>query len=111
MSFSGGACLLSTANDYSRFLQMLLNGGELDGIRVLSPKTIELMTVSHLGDVEFPQGNGNEFGIGGRSSPEYAVPSEVPMAAFDDDLLEGVIITGSAAMHELIKQGAVTLSF
>jgi CubicO group peptidase (beta-lactamase class C family) len=48
-SFSGGAGLLSTASDYARFLQMLLNGGELDGARILSPKSIELMTMDHLG--------------------------------------------------------------
>ena len=42
--FAGGAGLLSTATDYARFLQMLLNGGELDGVRLLSPKTVELAT-------------------------------------------------------------------
>jgi CubicO group peptidase (beta-lactamase class C family) len=47
--FSGGAGLLSTARDYGRFLQMLLNGGQLDGVRVLSPKTVELMTANHTG--------------------------------------------------------------
>ncbi|MGH8168664.1 MAG: serine hydrolase domain-containing protein [Woeseiaceae bacterium] len=61
-SFSGGAGLLSTASDYARFLQMLLNGGELDGRRVLSPKTVQLMTVSHLGEVTFNEGEG--FGLG-----------------------------------------------
>ncbi len=39
-SFSGGAGLLATATDYARFLQMLLNGGELDGERILSRKTV-----------------------------------------------------------------------
>lgn len=47
--FSGGAGLLSTARDYGRFLQMLLNGGQLDGVRVLAPKTVELMTANHTG--------------------------------------------------------------
>ncbi|HXH07215.1 MAG TPA: serine hydrolase domain-containing protein [Vicinamibacterales bacterium] len=47
--FSGGAGLLSTAADYARFLQMLANGGELDGVRLLAPKTVELMTVNHVG--------------------------------------------------------------
>ncbi|MCY4628184.1 MAG: serine hydrolase [Acidobacteria bacterium] len=49
MSFSGGAGLLSTAPDYARFLQMLLNGGKLGDARILSPKSVELMTVDHLG--------------------------------------------------------------
>ncbi len=49
MAFAGGAGLLSTARDYGRFLQMLLNGGEIDGVRLLSPKTVELMTVEPRG--------------------------------------------------------------
>ena len=48
--FSGGAGLLSTASDYGRLLQMLLNGGELDGVRILSPKTVALMHENHTGD-------------------------------------------------------------
>lgn len=46
--FSGGGGLVSTAGDYLRFCQMLLNGGELAGERLLSRKTIELMTINHL---------------------------------------------------------------
>ncbi len=49
MNDSGGAGALSTANDYLRFAQMLLNGGELDGVRVISRSTIKLMTSDHLG--------------------------------------------------------------
>lgn len=45
---SGGGGLVSTADDYMRFCRMLLNGGELDGARLLSPKTIALMTINHL---------------------------------------------------------------
>ena len=47
---SGGGGLVSTAQDYQRFCQMLLNGGQLDGARILGPKTIELMTMNHLPD-------------------------------------------------------------
>ncbi len=61
-SFSGGAGLLSTAMDYARFLQMILNDGSLEGVRILSPKTVELMSVSHLGDIGFQPGQG--FGLG-----------------------------------------------
>jgi len=61
-SFSGGAGLLSTAGDYARFLQMLLNEGELDGTRILTPKTVQLMTVNHLGQLAFRDGLG--FGLG-----------------------------------------------
>lgn len=60
--FSGGAGLLSTAPDYARFLQMLLNGGELEGVRVLSPKTVELMHANHVGDKYHEQADG--FGLG-----------------------------------------------
>ena len=61
-SFSGGAGLLSTATDYARFLQMMLNGGELEGTRLLSRKTVELMTTNHLTDQPFRAGQG--FGLG-----------------------------------------------
>ena len=65
--FSGGAGLVSKAGDYARFAQMLLNGGELDGVRLLSPKTIELMTMSHTSDLKGDQpilGPGVGFGLG-----------------------------------------------
>jgi len=45
---SGGGGLVSTAADYLRFAHMLLNGGELDGARILAPKTVQLMTANHL---------------------------------------------------------------
>ncbi|GAC1415334.1 MAG: serine hydrolase domain-containing protein [Gemmatimonadaceae bacterium] len=61
-SFSGGAGLLSTAPDYARFLQMLLNGGELDGVRILGPKTIDLMTTNQVGTLYWNPGEG--FGLG-----------------------------------------------
>lgn len=60
--FGGGAGLLSTPMDYARFLQMLLNGGELDGERVLSPKTVELMTANHVGSLY--QDGAMGFGLG-----------------------------------------------
>lgn len=60
--FSGGAGLLSTASDYGRFLQMLLNGGEVDGVRLLAPKTVELMHVNHTG-TKYTQDTG-AFGLG-----------------------------------------------
>jgi CubicO group peptidase (beta-lactamase class C family) len=43
----GGGGLVSTAKDYARFAQMLLNGGVLDGVHILSPATVELMTSNH----------------------------------------------------------------
>jgi CubicO group peptidase (beta-lactamase class C family) len=49
--FSGGGGLMSTAEDYAQFAQMLLNGGELNGRRLLSPRTVELMASNHVGDM------------------------------------------------------------
>ena len=48
VGLSGGIGLVSTAADYMRFAQMLLNGGELDGVRLLGRKTVELMRTNHL---------------------------------------------------------------
>lgn len=45
---SGGGGLVSTLTDYARFAQMLVNGGELDGVRILSRKTVQLMGTNHL---------------------------------------------------------------
>jgi CubicO group peptidase (beta-lactamase class C family) len=57
---SGGGGLVSTARDYARFAQMLLNHGELDGARILSPATVDLMTSNHLA----PKLMTGEFAIG-----------------------------------------------
>lgn len=61
--FSGGAGLLSTAADYGRFLQMLLNGGVLDGVRLLSPKTVAFATANHVGSLYDEKGLGFGFGF------------------------------------------------
>ncbi|GFP74573.1 serine hydrolase domain-containing protein [Clostridium fungisolvens] len=68
---SGGAGLLSTLSDYSRFAQMLANGGELNGIKILSSKTIELMSTNHLSpeqilDFDWPYQAGYGYGLGVR---------------------------------------------
>jgi CubicO group peptidase (beta-lactamase class C family) len=67
----GGGCAVSTAVDYLRFAQMLANGGELDGVRVLARKTVEYMTADHIGPEidtsllrEYPNINGYGFGLG-----------------------------------------------
>src|SRR5882757_2030263 len=77
---SGGGGLLSTTMDYARFSQMLLNGGSLDGSRIIGRKTLELMASDHLGpDVKvdsplMPAGHG--FGLG------FAVRTLAGMAPF-----------------------------
>jgi len=62
VSFSGGAGLVSSARDYARFLQMLDNGGVLDGARILSPSTVRLMTSDQIDTVYRARGLG--FGLG-----------------------------------------------
>ena len=64
---SGGGGMVSTAADYLRFTRMMLNGGELDGVRILSKKTVEYMTTDHIGPVRGPAylpGPGYGFGLG-----------------------------------------------
>ena len=56
--------VLSTPADYTRFAQMLLNGGHLDGVQVLGRKTVELMTTNHIGDKEINLGIGPGYGFG-----------------------------------------------
>ena len=63
-SFSGGAGLLSTARDYGRFMQMMLNGGQLNGQRILAPSTVRLMTANHLDRIEYTWSRGVGFGLG-----------------------------------------------
>lgn len=63
--FMGSGGLVSSTADYFRFQQMMLNGGEYDGVRILGPKTVELMTVSHTGDLPiWISGPGYGFGLG-----------------------------------------------
>jgi CubicO group peptidase (beta-lactamase class C family) len=62
-SFSGGAGLLSTARDYARFLEMTRNGGALDGVRVLSPRSVALMTTNQSGTIHSTTGLGFGFGF------------------------------------------------
>lgn len=60
-NFAGGAGLLSTASDYARFLEALRNGGVLAGTRILSPRSVALMTTDQIGDLYKP---GMGFGFG-----------------------------------------------
>jgi CubicO group peptidase (beta-lactamase class C family) len=62
-SFSGGAGLLSTARDYARFLEMTRNGGTLDGARILSSRSVALMTTNQSGTLHTTDGLGFGFGF------------------------------------------------
>ncbi len=61
--FAGGGGLVSTASDYARFSQMMLNGGRFNGVRLLSRKTVELMTVNQLADMDVDYGFGLGFSV------------------------------------------------
>jgi CubicO group peptidase (beta-lactamase class C family) len=70
--YSGGVGLVSTAKDYARFLQMLLNGGELDGTRILSRNSVDLMTTSHIEKLPIVMGlSGFGFGFGLNKDQTY----------------------------------------
>jgi CubicO group peptidase (beta-lactamase class C family) len=62
-NFSGGAGLVSTARDYARFLEMTRNGGALDGVRILSPRSVALMTTNQSGTLHSTTGLGFGFGF------------------------------------------------
>ena len=67
--FSGGAGLVSTAMDYARFCQMMLNDGKVGNTRLLSRKSVELMTHDQLGKISQDMGFGIGFGVDGAKSP------------------------------------------
>lgn len=125
VSFSGGAGLLSTAKDYARFLQMMLNGGTLNGKRVLSRKSVELMTVNHLNRIAFAPGQGfglgfsvvtdlgargqpgtvGEFGWGGAYHSTYWVdPREGLVVAYLTQLIPANELDDHAKLRALIYQ-------
>jgi CubicO group peptidase (beta-lactamase class C family) len=75
LAFSGGAGLLSTAEDYAKFLQMLLNNGKYGKQRILSRKSVELMVTDHLGSIPYRDGSG--FGLGFRIIEDLGVNGEL----------------------------------
>jgi CubicO group peptidase (beta-lactamase class C family) len=79
-SFSGGAGLLSTARDYARFLEMIRNGGTLEGVRVLSPRSVALMTTNQVGSLH--SANGLGFGLGFEVTERYGASGMDSVGAF-----------------------------
>ena len=79
-SFSGGAGLLSTARDYARFLEMIRNGGELAGVRILAPRTVALMTTNQVGSLHSATGLG--FGLGFQTTDRFGANGLDPQGAF-----------------------------
>jgi CubicO group peptidase (beta-lactamase class C family) len=79
-SFAGGAGLLATARDYARFLEMIRRGGELDGVRILAPRTVALMTTNQVGDLYRTPGLG--FGLGFETTERYGASGLASVGSF-----------------------------
>lgn len=79
-SFSGGAGLLSTARDYSRFLEMIRNGGVLGSARILSPRAVALMTTNQVGTLR--SANGLGFGLGFETTDRYGAAGMESVGSF-----------------------------
>jgi CubicO group peptidase (beta-lactamase class C family) len=79
-NFAGGAGLLSTARDYARFLEMIRNGGVLEGARILSPRTVALMTTNQIGTLR--SSNGLGFGLGFETVDRYGASGLSSVGAY-----------------------------
>jgi CubicO group peptidase (beta-lactamase class C family) len=79
-SFAGGAGLTSTAHDYARFLEMIRHGGALDGVRILAPRIVELMTTNQSGTLHSTTGLG--FGFGFETVDRYGAFGLAEVGAF-----------------------------
>jgi len=98
--FMGSGGLMSTAADYWRFQQMMLNGGEFDGTRVLGPRTVRLMTTNHIGDLPvWLRAPGYGFGLG------YAITTDMGLAALPNS--EGSYGWGGAYCTVLDRKSVV----
>ena len=104
--FSGGAGLVSTAMDYARFCQMMLDDGKAGSIRLLSRKSVELMTHDQLGKIGPEQGFGLGFGVDGVKSPLSELGSTGEYAwggffytGFTIDPKEQMIVIFMAQLH------------
>ena len=79
-SFAGGAGLLSTAHDYARFLETIRRGGALGGVRILAPRTVDLMTSNQTGVLHSTTGLG--FGYGFETVDRYGAKGMAGVGAF-----------------------------
>lgn len=111
--FSGGGGLTSTAADYARFCQMMLGGGKLGDVRILSRKSVELMTHDQAGKAWPDQGFGLGFGVDGVKAPlaELGSPGSYNWGGFFFtqfvvDPKEDMIVISMAQLH---PTGGLTL--
>ncbi|HXR81280.1 MAG TPA: serine hydrolase, partial [Saprospiraceae bacterium] len=128
-NFSGGAGLVSTAKDYYLFLWMMANGGEFQGKRILSSRTVHLMTIDHLDkNIEFRPGLGfglgfevvldqgqrgtygslGQFGWGGAYGSTYWVdPAEEMIVLYFTQVRPGSIVKDQLQLRSLVYQALV----
>ena len=104
--FSGGAGLNSTAMDYARFCLMMLNGGKLGEVRILSRKSVELMSHDQLGKIDPDRGFGLGFGVDGVKAPLAEIGSQGSFnwggfyyTSFEIDPKEDMVIVSMAQLH------------
>jgi len=104
--FSGGAGLNSTAIDYARFCLMMLNGGKLGEVRILSRKSVELMSHDQLGKIDPDRGFGLGFGVDGVKAPLAEIGSQGSFnwggfyyTSFEIDPKEDMVIVSMAQLH------------
>ncbi|HEY1577801.1 MAG TPA: serine hydrolase domain-containing protein [Terracidiphilus sp.] len=120
--FSGGGGLVSTAEDYARFCQMMLDNGKANGKQLLSSKSVELMTHDQLGKIGPEQGFGLGFGIDGMKAPldELGTPGEYGWGGFfytqfRIDPKEQMIVIFMAQLHPAgdvnIQNKVMTLAY
>jgi CubicO group peptidase (beta-lactamase class C family) len=79
-NFAGGAGLLSTIGDYSKFLEMIRQGGASNGVRILSPRTVALMTHNQIGTLHSPNGLG--YGLGFETTDQVGANGLEPAGSF-----------------------------
>src|SRR3954463_1357559 len=79
-NFAGGAGLLSTIGDYAKFLEMIRQGGASNGVRILSPRTVALMTHNQIGTLHSPNGLG--YGLGFETTDQVGANGLEPAGSF-----------------------------
>ena len=115
---SGGAGLVSSVDDYFRFCQMLLNGGELDGARILTEEMVELMTENHIGElfIGFAE---DKFGLG--LSITHAARDGIPKGVvgwggfygseFWIDPENGIVVVFMSQVYDLSRRNEIVRRF
>ncbi len=90
---SGGAGLVTTAEDYTRFLQAILNGGELDGVRILAPETVDLILTDHIAGLEGGPAD-TAYGFGYGFAVRVSEEGEYSPGTLGDAFWSGITGTG-----------------